>query len=357
MTGAARVSVFVFLITALMPFRALAGVRLAPPASGVYHSAHPDFGPRDDRVTPESVRSYVSLAGKKIVWAYVSWHWNGGIVFPARSCRVLHEEGVVPLVGAMPWSGLEQGKPEPVYTLERIVGGDFDGELARCADDVRDLGFPVMIEFGPEANGSWFPWSGAWNGRGGDEYGESGVPDGPERFREAYRRIVRIFRDRGARDVTWVFHVASNGSPKEEWNSASSYYPGDEWVDWIGASVYGRLGGSGDAVPFEAAMRHLYPGLCALSPSKPIAILELGVSEGPDTAVWIADALRGVSEGRYPRVKAVSWWNKTHRPDGSRSTLEIDSSPSSLEAYREGVKNFMEEAVWDDDKMRGQGEK
>jgi hypothetical protein len=98
--------------------------------------------------------------------------------------------------------------------------------------------------------------------------------------------------------------------------------------------------------PFDGIMKHIYPGMCALSPSKPLAVLEIGVSESPAKAGWIRDALRAINSGRYPRIKAVSWWNKLHKSDGTRSMLEIDSSPESLEAYRDGVRDFVEEAVW-----------
>ncbi|MDR1515696.1 MAG: beta-mannanase [Synergistaceae bacterium] len=345
-------AVFLLFSTFLPGFSAgqlFGAVKAGPPGTSVYHSAHPDFGAADDLVTPESVRSFAALSGKKIAWAFVSFHWGGDMRFPSEACRVLHREGVVPLIGMMPWSELRQNSAESRYTMERIASGDFDDGLRRCAEDVRALGFPIMIEFGPEANGSWFPWNGAWNGRNEDTYGERGCPDGPERFRDAYRRVVRIFRESGALDVTWVFHIASDGYPKEAWNSARFYYPGDEWVDWIGASVYGRLRGDGPAVPFDRIMSKIYPGLTALSPEKPIAILELGVSESgirQDKSDWIKDALESVSSGRYPRLRAVGWWNKKFRPDGSRSTLEIDSSPESLAAYRDGVKNFVTEILW-----------
>jgi hypothetical protein len=149
--------------------------------------------------------------------------------------------------------------------------------------------------------------------------------------------------------VTWVFHIAADASPKEEWNSAKYYYPGDEWVDWIGASVYGRLRGDSPARRFDDIMKKIYPGLCALSPSKPIALLEVGVSDSPktrDKPEWIEDLFIGLLSSRYPRVRAVSWWNKALRPDGTRSTLEIDSSPQSLLKYREGVKNLESNANW-----------
>lgn len=323
---------------------------LVPPAEGIYHAAHPDFGLRDDHVTPERIRAFTALAGKGIVWSFVSFHWDRGIAFPTEACLILHREGIVPLIGIMPWSTLHQCVPEPVYTLEKILSGIFDAQLRICAREVKSLGFPIMMEFGPEANGSWFPWSGAWNGRDGDGYGEKNYPDGPERFRDSYRRIVSIFREEGADNVTWVFHVAFSSAPDVPWNAPGFYYPGDEWVDWIGVSLYGRLRGEDPVKPFEDMMQKVYPELAALSPAKPIALLEIGVSDDPlgvDKARWIKDAMQSICAKRYPRVKAISWWNKTYRPDGSRSNLEIDSCPQSLAAYREGVREFVEQPRWD----------
>jgi beta-mannanase len=309
----------------------------------IYHSAHPDFGILDDLVSVQNVIDFERMSGKKIVWAYLSWNWGARPAFPSEACRALRGAEVIPLVGMMPWSSSRQGAPEPLYTLEAILEGRFDDLISCAADEARALGFPVMIEFGPEANGSWFPWSGAWNGRDSDEYGERDIPDGPERFRDAYRRIIGIFRERGADDVTWVFHIAQRGAPQEAWNSASYYYPGDEWIDWIGASVYAGTAASVES--FDEIMKRIYPGLCALSPSKPIALLEIGAS-GPGKAEWMRETFAAINSGRYPRLKAVSWWNKLLKSDGSPSDLEIDSTPESLSAYRDGVRDFAGKPVW-----------
>jgi hypothetical protein len=93
-------------------------------------------------------------------------------------------------------------------------------------------------------------------------------------------------------------------------------------------------------------MKHIYPGMCALSGTKPLAVLELGVPEGPAKVGWITDTYASINSGKYPRIKAVAWWNKILRSDGTPSRLEIDSSPGSLAAYRAGVESFVEEAVW-----------
>jgi len=332
---------------------AIASIKLAPP-EGIYHAAHPDFGLKDDLVTAASIEEFEALAMKKIVWSYISWNWADGIKFPSEACHALNDEGIAPLVGIMPWSTLKQGEPESVYTLDRILNGDFDAELTRCAEEAHNLGFPIMAEFGPEVNGSWFPWNGAWNGRGENGYGDAETPDGPERFRDAYRHVVDIFRRHGAADVSWVFHIAAAGAPKETWNSASFYYPGDDWIDWIGASVYGVPDDRGKVTPFSDIMKHLYPGMSALSATKPLAILEMGVAEYPGKPEWITGALGAVSSGKYPRIKAVGWWNKINKPDGTPSMLEINSSAASLEAYREGVRTFVEEAAWAEDDFGGQ---
>ena len=323
------------------------GVKLLPPAAGIYHSANPHYGTRDDDVSEDSIKRFEDLVNKRLVWSYFSFHWDRGMAFPSESCRTINRAGVVPLVGFMPWSSLRQGRPEPIYTLARIISGDFDATLRECAIEVRSLGFPVMIEFGPEANGSWFPWSAAWNGRG--RKNSAGNPEGPARFAAAYRHIIDIFREENALNVTWVFHVASSSAPDEPWNRAEHYYPGDGYIDWIGVSVYGRLKNGERAKPFDEIMKKTYPELVRVSGKKPIAVLELGVSEhgGPgEKARWIADAYRVINSGKYPGIKAVAWWNKKFRPDGTRSALEVDISEASLGEYGKGVAGFKDEAVF-----------
>lgn len=126
-------------------------------------------------------------------------------------------------------SDAEQGHAEPVFTLDRIISGDFDNDLRAWARDARDFGSPLLAEYGTEVNGEWFPWNGIWNGAGTtDGYGNSTQFDGPERFRDAYRHIIQIAREEKASNITWVFHVDSEDVPDEEWNRLELYYPGDE---------------------------------------------------------------------------------------------------------------------------------
>ena len=63
---------------------------------------------------------------------------------------------------------------------------------------------------------------------------------GPETFRKAYRYVVDRVRARGASNIKWMFHTNNYPYPYETWNCAPAYYPGSDYVDWLGLSVYGQ---------------------------------------------------------------------------------------------------------------------
>ena len=52
-------------------------------------------------------------------------------------------------------------------------------------------------------------------------------------------------------------------------------------------------------------------------------------------AAWIENAFLSLESGKYPRVKAISWWHE----DFDNSLLKVNSSPESLKAYQKGVSS------------------
>ncbi len=303
---------------------------LAPP-SGIYHAAFPDFGGSEDRVSAARITAFNAIAGKRMAWAYFSQNWMDGIKFPRTSVQTIQASGSIPFIRMMPRSTWNEGGPDPVFTLQNILGGRFDADLAQWARDARDTRQPLMVEFGTEVNGDWFPWNGRWNGGAA----------GPALFQATYRHIIDIFRAQGANNITWVFHVDAQPSPETQWNKMAAYYPGDDYIDWIGVSVYGAQAPGEDWQTFTAVLDSAYAELAAISPAKPIALLEFGVTEGVpgrDKAAWIRDALAALRGGRYSRIKAISYWHERWRnDDGSVSNLRIDSSLAAKAAYQQGV--------------------
>ncbi len=247
---------------------------------GIYHSAYPDFGGTEDIVTTQRISDFEQLAGKKIVWAYFSNNWGDSIQFPADAVKIIHDAGRVPFIRLMPRSEFEESQADPIYSMQKIIDGDFDTALVEWAKTAANTGFPLLAEFGTEVNGNWFSWNGQYNGGATtNEYGDPNLSDGPERFVDAYKHIIDICRSNGANNITWFFHVDAYSEPAESWNDIKNYYPGNDYIDWIGVSVYGPQAKGEDFQEFKDIMNDVYPKLTALSPDKPIAILEFAITE------------------------------------------------------------------------------
>jgi hypothetical protein len=332
--------VLLFLINAVLP----QDFKLAPPVKGMYQGAFPNMGATEDSVTKERILAFDSLTGNPVVWVYFSNNWFKGIKFPKTEVEVISSLNKIPFIRIMPRSGFINGSQDPVYTLQKITDGVFDEELTQYARDAKNIKTGLIMEFGTEVNGSWFSWNGKYNGGGNKkEYGDPKKYDGPERFRDAYRHIIDIFRNEGAKNVTWVYHVNSNSVPKKKWNTMQAYYPGDDYIDWIGASIYGAQVPGERGKEFTDIMDECYDEICNVSKNKPLAVLEFGVIEDPavvNKPEWIGNALQSLINERYPRIKAISYWNsKWQNENGRISDMRLDSSPESIETFKKLIND------------------
>jgi hypothetical protein len=260
--------------------------KLQPPAEGIYLAAFPDFCGPEDCVSAQRISDFETLAGKPISWAYFSDNWfdettgQPRIVFPQQAVEAIDAAGRLPFVRLMARTSYQEGQADPVYSMQAIIDGDFDTRLIAWAQAAKAWGQPLLAEFGTEVNGDWFPWNGVHNGGARtDGYGDPTLADGPERFRAAYRHIVELFRAQGVRNISWFFHANADSEPGDDWNQMAAYYPGDDIIDWIGVSVYNGKWVRDEDRSFEDLMDEAWPQLTALSPIKPIAILELGMDE------------------------------------------------------------------------------
>lgn len=229
--------------------------------------------------------------------------------------------------------------------LEAIIDGHYDEYLDNWAKGMNEFGKPVLLRFGHEMNGDWYPWSGALNGGGTlGGYGDPTLADGPERFVAAYRHIHDRFLQNGAKNVLWVWCPNAPFSGMQDslgnWNNAAAYYPGDDYVDWMcfdgynwGASSFGQSFNA-KWTSFDEIFASSYAELQAINPEKPIIIGEFSsTEEGGDKAAWISDTFQKI-RGEYPQIRAIIWFHISKETD-----WRIDSSDAALEAYRNAVSD------------------
>lgn len=320
---------------------------LAVPDHGAYTGAYIDFGEREDSVTLEGIEDFEGLVGKHQAIVAFSSYW-GEQRFPTEEAGIIRQHGSIPLVFWSPWDWPYREQSMEIHTpdkfnLESILTGQWDGYIDRWADGAKALGAPVFVSLCNEMNGNWFPWSGVFYGAGRPLSGTTPLRYvGPEYFKRAYRYIVDRVRARGATNILWVLHLNNFSYPSEPWNALAQYYPGSDYVDWLGLSVYGQLEAVDDEWhSFDDMIDTPYTEICQLDPAKPIMVTEWGVGEFPtqgDKAAWIATGLEHMST-QFPRLRAAVFWHERWQNTNTMlySNLRVNSSPAALEAYRKGV--------------------
>jgi hypothetical protein len=305
--------------------------KVNPPEFGVYFGAF-SCGATEDSVTLDKLNEIKEIAGFTPAWIYFSNNWFKNIIFPEKEVKAIWKFGSVPCIRLMPRSDFTANKPDPVYTLQKIIDGKFDSELKKWAVSAKETNIPIMIEFGTEVNGNWFPWSGAQN------------ENDPKKFVNAYRHIIELFRKQSAYNITWVLHVGAYSAPNEDWNKMSEYYPGDDYIDWIGVSIYGAQSPNEEIVNFVESFDNVYNEMCSISENKPLAILEFGIVDNKVEGLkanWIQSVFSSIRDYRYPRIKALSYWNsKWVNDDGSVSNMRLDSSPDVLQKTQELLSDY-----------------
>ncbi len=235
-----------------------------------------------------------------------------------------------------------RARRERTFKLQNILDGVLDDDLRHWADGARDFGSPLIVEYGTECNGSWFPWNARWNGRRRTRrFGDPAKPDGPERFAAAFRRIVTLMRGEGATNITWVFHVNWDDGPPLSWNRLEDYYPGDDVVDWTAISAYGpQTPLDGWLGLFRDEVDASYPRVLSVAPTKPVIVAELGVTAGnPLTTpeAWAGPALDDLLGMRWPGVIGFSWWNERWENDNNPAhdtTMRMQDNPALAATFR-----------------------
>jgi lysophospholipase L1-like esterase len=281
-----------------------------PLNGGLYHGVFPaGSGMPDSDVSMQAADAYRDAVGRPLAWIYFSNEWYVSKAFPRATADAIRARGAVPFIRLHMRSQQKQLVTDPTYTLDRIIAGEFDGDLRAWADEARNFGSPLIVQYGTEVNGDWNPWSAPYNG---------GLAVGPGKFQKAFRHIVGVTRAEGASNVTWAFHLNGENWPGDDpRNNAGAYYPGDDVVDWIGFSIYQNYGNSDPQCrDLNTMLKAREAELGETASRKPLFLFELGtnaLSSQCNPGDWTRGTLEDLLGGRWPELHGFSWWDESQR--------------------------------------------
>ena len=247
----------------------------------------------------------------------------------------------------------DQGGVITPITFDDIFDGVYDDYIRQVATEIREFGFPVMLSpaaefnaigyasFGPDANESVTAVDPVERN---NQYGDPTLPDGPERVRDLYRYVIDIFRAEGVRNVTWFMYshtaylnpddldpdeLAALGSLLPEY-----YYPGDEYIDWIGNSAY--ISTENPELDLEFAVSHAIEAFEAIT-NKPFFIPEFGITTNTNEnrAAKIADVFVNQVPA-FPQIRAFTFAD-ADLFEAAFSTPRLGNYLEEIDAWREYV--------------------
>src|SRR5207302_2392375 len=132
-------------------------VEVLVPEHGAYTGAFMDFGDEEDDVTLEMTEDFEQMVGKHQAIIASSSYW-GEQTFPTANLNVVWRHGSLPLVFWSPWDKpYVQNRGPDKFSLNEIIAGKWDAYIDKWADSAREFAHPMIVAFGVEMNGDWFP--------------------------------------------------------------------------------------------------------------------------------------------------------------------------------------------------------
>ncbi len=206
------------------------------------------------------------------------------------------------------WRDIAQAQP----------GSALHGEIVAWARRVRDFGAPLSFTFHhePEAAANL----------------DHGTADD---FIAAWRTVVDVFRQEGVTNASYVWIMTDYSFWVKDRREARLWYPGDEYVDAIGADAYNWHNcRTGVTSPWKSLAQIIEPlrqfGL--LHPSERLVLPEWGTVEDPAVpgrkAQWFADAQALFKSPGWEQFDAVLYFDKA-----AACRWLVDTSATSLTAF------------------------
>ena len=230
-----------------------------------------------------------------IISFYLAWHNETGNNFPGKFLDSIAAKNAIPMITWEPWpdetiTGKDLSKNPGI--LKRIADGEYDNYIEDFGRELAEFDKPIYLRFAHEFDNPQYPWSQT-----------SGNLE--KEFKSAWRHVYNILKSQGAYKVMMVWNP---------WKSKNmhKYYPGDQYVDWIGITLlnYGHLNQGGKSFSFKELYQSFHNKLYWFT-RKPVMLAEFGSIQFKDPNIQI-DWLRDASEilkQKFTNVRAIVMFN------------------------------------------------
>lgn len=200
-------------------------------------------------------------------------------------------------------------------SMAQVASGVYDSDIRSYAAQVRAFRCYVVLSFGHEMNGWWYPW---------------GLPDTtPKVFKAAWRHIHDVFAAEHVTNVIWSWdptHQHSQLRPGRAASPAGEWYPGNRYVDWIGIDGY-----VGSGQNFKEVFGYQLRDIRRLT-QKPIYLAETGVGDGVHEVRQMANLFAGL---RQWHLIGLVWFDLNRK-----NSWSLDGKPTKDAAFHKGIARF-----------------
>lgn len=265
---------------------------------GMYSEGDPQMGNHYDRSEAFYNKKHA------LYLAYAQW----GKPFPARYAGNAKSAGAALQIAYEPSNGLAE-----------VADGTYIREWARQA---KAAGIPIFLRYASEMNGAWVNWHGD-----------------PAQYIAKFRLIHDIMEQEAP-------NMAMVWSPGDvPLNTMAEYYPGDDYVDWVGVSMYTDPYENGDpSKPFLGLgpVERLDELYRLYADRKPVMISETAVSHytHQDDRIWTdwsvmnLDRLYSTMTKKYPRLKSITYFNRDQGEANSYSDYLLRDNETMMATYK-----------------------
>lgn len=234
-----------------------------------------------------------------LIHIYSAWGSEPEQRFPMTKANAIYSLGSIPVLTWEPWLTDFDADKQPFLRdlasrdykgLTDISNGVYDFYLDSFAEDLETYGKPIYIRFGHEMND---PYRYSWGPQN----------NSPEEFVNCWKYVVDFFENHGVQNVIWVW------SPHPAYGHFKEYYPGDDYVDWLGLGTlnYGDVAVWSQWWSLDEIYGNYYDELSEFN--KPIMLTEFGsLTVGGDRAQWYEDALCSLQDD-YPLTQSVVFFH------------------------------------------------